>query len=211
MGLPSLILGTANLPGVLVGATTATGGTNASYSLAIPAGVVPGDLLISIHYCSNPGHTLPTISGWFPYLSSTSVASGSVCGARRIAASGDPASVTWGPWSGAGTTTAMCLAYRNAKAINATGARADVTSTTTTLPQIIPTASGVLVGFWINESPSATVTAPPDGMSLVASNVGAAAAIRAYELNPSPAGASGDKAQTISASAASTGLLLQLA
>lgn len=123
-----------------------------------------------------------------------------------------PSGWTFSWTSSTGNKAGLLLAYRGAGGISVAGGTQNVASNTLALPSISPADSGALIGIWIATTGSTVVT-PPAGMTQRAAVPGLPNynVVWAFDLIPSPAGATGAKTLVKSTNTAFSGVLLQIA
>lgn len=136
-----------------ISAATVATGNNASLSPAIPAGVIPGDLLVLVASIRSSGTgTVTTPAGWTSMLVSGNV---KIMGRRYV--SGDPApTVTFAGGAAGDSTTAQIFFVRNAELIPAvTNAQLNASAQNIAYPGASTTYSALwLLTMWKQAQPS---------------------------------------------------------
>jgi hypothetical protein len=180
--------------------STATNEVNA------PASIVAGDLLVMVGSCVVSRSITSPPSGWTQNLNEADVPSAQVF--TKLASGSEPASYTWG-WNSSGNNTIAILNYRNAVGVDLVGSRTRGSNITVTGAGITTTREGVLIGVYSTDV-IASVSTPPSGMTQRALQNAARPSLAAYDLIPSPVGASGNKNLVWSGAATNVGWLIQI-
>lgn len=152
-------------PPYVVSSASTYNTTSINVNVAMPSGVVAGDLLVVMYVVeSNSGSPLSVPSGWTVFL--TSATSPITAAIYKVSDGSEGATVTMNITS---RNDCLFLAFniRDYSSINTVGAWAATdTSSPLTNTGITPTASGLLIGYWgIRATSAISITSAPSGMT----------------------------------------------
>ena len=219
-GLAAVLLGVmpagAAVTHVGSSSTAANGATNTA-TVALPAGVVLGDLLLA--QVTQRGATAPTITppaGWTQVTSQTNASTLSMVIYRKVATAAEPASYTW-TFSVSDRIAAAVVAFRDVETttpVNVSASQSNAASTSYTAPSLTPTEAGtMLVAFYVAPNGNGSVTAATGMTAAYSAGNGAGSngqVIGASYAVQSASGASGTKVSGGNASLTSLGALVAL-
>jgi MSHA biogenesis protein MshQ len=194
------------------------GPSTSTVTLATPAGIVAGDLLvaqITVRGGSNATVTAQQ-SGWTEVLNRTSGTNLRQVVFHRFVAGGEPASFTWSvsPGQRAAAGLSSFRGVDSVAPVNASGSQSNGSSGTITAPPVTTNASDTLILGLFGIATSATLTPQSGQTQLLSADASAAgpngaAILQAYVLQPN-AQASGNKTASSPSSAVNIGALLAL-
>ncbi len=196
-------------PPEFVAAATASSFGGGSISASKPTGTIEGDLMIAfVSTVDSLGTLNSPPSGW-----TVETVGGSAQRAyllTKVAGPSEPSSYTFG-WSRSGYSRATILAYRGGMgAIDVLG----TISLDGTADGITALTAGTLLAFFsVANSGSNGVSTPPSGLtqrSLVTGGSSTRPNHAAYDLTPSPAGATGDYSIVWSSADPKRSVLIQI-
>jgi hypothetical protein len=174
-------------------------GSVPSLSINKPAGAQAGDLVVLL---VAHGNLAVSASGFTQQATNASGASRLTVLTRLLDGSeGSAFAVT----SSSATKSVIALLYRGgAASVDVAGTPSQVTNATQVAPSVTATQSGILImASGLTAAGTPTITTPPSGMTQRHTIVGSAGMwIAAFDLSPSPAGATGSKSVVWSSSAA---------
>ena len=209
------------LPGMMMPTVVGTGfgyrnstdarvNPSASIPISVPSGTANGDFLVLIIFSTSTGVTVSSgLSAWTSRASSNAANNSYVIYTRT--ASSEPASYT--PVMSANDThRAVMLSYSSPTGgFDIAGNIVNGTGASQTLPSVTTGHQGALLAISMKEAVAGTIVTPPSGMALrhfVSS--GGTPAIAVYDLNPSPAGATGTKTVVWDSTGGYTALLFSI-
>lgn len=201
------------------GALVRASGAAAGIDIPMPASIVVGELLVVIHFHDDSQVSDATgPSDWTRKVFRADVG-GQTCAIavwEKIADGTEAATEFFGMTSVGHGQTGICLAYSDAIGISAIGTLLQGATETLTCvaPSITPASPGVLLAFFaMQEENGHTVATPPSGMTQRGFQNADGPTVAVYELDPSPAGATGDKTIVFSGgtgAADNMGILIQV-
>lgn len=182
-----------------IGATTAFNAGTTSVTISKPSGVETGDLLVISFFIA--ASRVPTAPAGFAEVAALIGANNRMYIWQKTASAGEPANYLVS-LSGSDHCAAVCVAYRGATAVSQVGAYSY--SPPRTALSINQAVTGVLLAAFGTEGGSGFVS--PAGMVSVGSANGQYGGIGLAELNPSPAGVTGDKTASWSGGSYASGV-----
>lgn len=183
---------------------------SASIPISVPSGTANGDFLVLIIFGVSTGITVSSgLSAW-TVRASSNLANNSYYIYTRTASS-EPADYT-PVMSASDSYRAVMLSYANpTSGFDIAGNIVNGTAASQTLPSVTTGHQGALLAISMKEAAAGTIVTPPSGMVLRHFvNSGGTPAIAVYDLNPSPAGATGTKTIVWANTAGYTALLFSI-
>ncbi|WP_217637078.1 PKD domain-containing protein [Geodermatophilus telluris] len=196
--------------------TTASNATgSASVTVPVPAGVVPGDVLIAQFTTNNAPTVAAAPAGWSTIAPRTAIGSGAALFAYyHVVTGAEPASYTWTlsaaqKWNAGmtdfhGVNTATPFDTAATTAVDTSYARASLA-----VPGVTTVTPGAMLVGGVGEDSSSIAVTPPGGATEAFESAGAQVTELAYRALPT-AGATGTQTWTFAANAASAGWLRAL-
>lgn len=178
-----------------------------SLAVAKPTGTEPGDLLV-VFGTSNAATTINMPGGWTTIVNDTAVADSypRYFIAYKKAGASEPSSYTF-TWSGQFAVGLRVIAYKNGNGVDTVGTPNKQNTTSYVATSITTTKPGILLFF--NTRTAWATDSGPSGMTMRYSTVGPS--VDVWEVNPSPAGATGNKTiYAYTATAFGTSLMFQI-
>lgn len=209
LGMPPTVLGVKR-GGISLRSSTVLPVNNAHLVMPKPAGVDLGDILVfwGVHSGSR---SMIYPSGWTSRINSGASAL-SAFAATKIAGASEPASYSFNFNLASGAAVGMLLAYKQGSDHDITGSLARSASVATTAASgITATQKGVLLGFFASTANVVGGYTAPVGMAEKEAAAATGVLVAAFEANPSPVGATGNKTITWNISSGNhAGFLMQL-
>ena len=209
---PALLIGRKKIPPpVFVSSATGSASPSTTVTINKPAGAAVGDLLVAVVWAFSASGVSSTPAGWtvvaslfsgtFRYAVYAKIVDGSEGGSFSFSLS-----------SSAGRNGQILCFRGGVGAVDVVGSKTENTSATiATASSLAATKAGLLLAFFVVNSQGRTVSADPAGMTQRAFLGGGSMAATAYELTPSPAGATPSKTLTWSGTGATVaGLQVQI-
>ncbi len=182
-----------------IGATSAFNEGTTSVTVSKPAGVEAGDLLVISFFLA--ANRVPTAPAGFAEVAALIGAHNTMYIWQKTTSAGEPANYTVS-LSSSDNCAAVCVAYRGATAVSQVGVYAY--SPPETALSMDQAAAGVLLAAFGTEGGRGFVS--PAGMVSVGSARGSYGGIGLAELNPSPAGVTGNKTASWTGGSFSSGV-----